>query len=317
MVWFPFVFIAVGVLIGFLKLPGRFFALAGSLCNIALITLMFVIGVNIGASDTVIKSISIIGLQCVVITFFTLTMSVVAVWALEKTILPLNVLEEKMTSKNLHVSSEVKTGDDSDEKSSPLVWIIPVFIVAGVFTGLFLPGGLTELIDTVFMTSLKALYISVGIGLAQNRRVFVYVKLVGWKVALISAAIVLGSLAGGLISGLVLRMPLHIPVLSACGMSYYSITGAFMTQVYGIDIGAYGFLVNVFREFITILLLPLLVRISKGTPIAIGGAANMDTTLVPVTKFVGTELGLVALITGTILTFVVPLLLPLLSNVLS
>jgi uncharacterized membrane protein YbjE (DUF340 family) len=70
------------------------------------------------------------------------------------------------------------------------------------------------------------------------------------------------------------------------------------------------------REFITILLLPLLVRISKGAPIACGGAADMDTVLMPVTKFVGTELGIIVLITGTILTFAVPVLLQLLSNIL-
>ena len=36
----------------------------------------------------------------------------------------------------------------------------------------------------------------------------------------------------------------------------------------------------------------------------------MDTMLVPVTKAVGPELGMVALISGTILTFVVPVWLP-------
>jgi uncharacterized membrane protein YbjE (DUF340 family) len=100
-------------------------------------------------------------------------------------------------------------------------------------------------------------------------------------------------------------------------MSYYSITGAYMTQVYGIEAGTYGFIVNVMREFFTVLLLPFLIRISKGSPIAGGAAGNMDTMLVPVTKFVGIELGLVALITGTILTFWVPLVLPLLFRIFS
>jgi uncharacterized membrane protein YbjE (DUF340 family) len=89
-----------------------------------------------------------------------------------------------------------------------------------------------------------------------------------------------------------------------------------MTQAYGIDAGTYGFLVNVMREFLTILLLPVLARISKGAPIASGGAAGMDTVLIPVTKFIGSELSLVVLITGTILTFAVPVLLQLLSNIL-
>ncbi len=97
-------------------------------------------------------------------------------------------------------------------------------------------------------------------------------------------------------------------------MSYYSITGAFMTEAYGLEVGAYGFLVNVMREFLTVLM-PVLVKISKGSPIAGGAAGNMDTMLAPVTKFVGVRLGLVTLVTGTVLTFVVPFLLPLMAAV--
>ncbi len=89
-----------------------------------------------------------------------------------------------------------------------------------------------------------------------------------------------------------------------------------MTQVYGIEAGTYGFMVNVMREFLTVLLLPFLVKISNGSPIAGGAAGNMDTMLVPVTKFVGVELGLVALITGVILTFTVPFILPVLYGIL-
>ena len=56
--------------------------------------------------------------------------------------------------------------------------------------------------------------------------------------------------------------------------------------------------------------LPVLIRISKGSPIASGAAGCMDTMLVPVSRYVGPELSLVALISGTILTFVVPVWLP-------
>lgn len=105
-------------------------------------------------------------------------------------------------------------------------------------------------------------------------------------------------------------------MVSAGGMSFYSITGAFMTSTYGLKIGTYGFLVNVMREFFTILFMPILTKISLGSPIAGGASGNMDTMLAPITKFVGIRLGLVTLITGTILTFIVPFLLPVLAKVL-
>ena len=164
---------------------------------------------------------------------------------------------------------------------------------------------------------LIVLYISVGVSLGSNRKVFRYIKILGFKVIYLSAAILTGSIAGGFLSGVLLGLPPHISVMSAVGMSYYSITGAYMTQAYGIEAGTYGFIVNVMREFFTVLLLPVLLKISKGSPIASGAAGNMDTMLVPVTKFVGIELGLVTLITGTILTLAVPILLPLFFNLIS
>jgi len=312
MAWLPFVFIITGVFIGIVKLPAKFFVWAEYTGNIALIILMLAVGANIGASDTVIKNIGFISVQCLVITFCAVAFSIIFVLALEKTILPLNKIQEKILS--LENKPEIK--NESDKKSFVFMYILPVCIIIGIIAGAFFAQGFGELIDMIFTASLAVLYISVGIGLARNRQVFAYVKLLGWKIALISAAVILGSLAGGITAGMILNLELYISVLSAVGMSYYSITGAFMTQAYGIDAGTYGFLVNVMREFFAVLLLPLFIRISKGAPVAAGAAAVMDTVLIPVTKFVGKELILVILITGTILTFAVPFLLQILSNFL-
>ena len=89
-----------------------------------------------------------------------------------------------------------------------------------------------------------------------------------------------------------------------------------MTQNFGTEAGVYGFLVNVFRDFITVLLLPLLVRLWKSAPIAGAAAGSMDILLLPVTRTIGSKLGLVAFITGTIIVLIVPFLLPLFSEAL-
>lgn len=132
---------------------------------------------------------------------------------------------------------------------------------------------------------------------------------------MISLAIIIGSILGGVMAGSILGIPVNISVISAGGMGYYSLTGAFMTSKFGIEAGTYGFVVNIMREFFTVLFLPILIKISKGSTIASGGAGNMDTMLMPVTKFVGAELGLVTLITGIILTFTVPIILPILGRI--
>ena len=163
-----------------------------------------------------------------------------------------------------------------------------------------------SLLDTVLTVSLVFLYTGVGVSIGSNKEVFSYIRKLGLRIIFMPAAIFTGCIAGGFLSGLILGVPAEWSVLSAGGMGYYSLTGAFLTENFGIEAGTYGFIVNVSRDVFTVILLPLLSKVSKGSPIASGAAGCMDTMLVPVTKTVGPELGMVALISGSILTFVVP-----------
>ncbi|MCB2310430.1 lysine exporter LysO family protein [Clostridium tagluense] len=317
MTWLPFFCLGAGLLLGIRKLSDNVLKLVDWIINIALIVLMLTIGMNIGINDSVMLNLGTIGINCAVIAISAIAFSVALVLLVEKTILPLDILREKLYAENLNVNKEVDIDKEKEKKTSPLVWIMPISIVAGIIVGYFLLSDKqVGLLGYTLMGSLIFLYIGVGISLGTNRKVFGYIKILGFKVVYISIAIFVGSILGGLLSGLVLHVPIHISVISASGMSYYSITGAYMTQGYGIESGTYGFVVNVMREFFTVLLLPLLIRISKGSPIAGGAAGNMDTMLVPVTKFVAAEVGLVALITGVILTFAVPFILPFLYGIL-
>lgn len=318
MTWMPFLCLSAGLFFGLRDLPGRILRWIDYVINIALVVLMLTIGLHIGMSDSVMSRLPSIGFHCAVISLSAVAFSIVFTVLTEKTLLPLEALRARLFSENININQEINIGEREKKKASSLIWIMPVSIVAGVLSGYFLlpdhPGPAPGYLLT---GSLVILYTSVGVSLGANRKVFRYLKVLGFKVIYLSVAVFAGSVSGGFISGLILGLPFHISVISASGMSYYSITGAYMTQVYGIEAGAYGFIVNVMREFFTVLLLPIIVKISKGSPIASGAAGNMDTMLVPVTKFVGIELGLVALITGTILTFVVPLILPLFFRLFS
>lgn len=315
--WMPFLCLGAGLLLGIRQLSGDALKIVDSIINVALIVLMLTIGMNIGVNDSVMQNLETIGLNCIVISLSAVTFSVLFVMLVERTILPLDTLKEKLYLENLNINNEINIEKEEKKKASALIWVMPVSIIAGVVAGHFIiPKNQANILDYFLFCSLIFLYTGVGISLGTNRKVFDYMKTVGLKVVYISLAIFIGSLTGGLLSGYILDIPIHISVMSAGGMSYYSITGAYMTQVYGIEAGTYGFVVNVMREFFTVLLLPLLIRVSDGSPIAGGAAGNMDTMLVPVTKFVGAELGLVALITGAILTFTVPFVLPVLYGIL-
>ena len=317
MTFLPFICLGAGFLAG-VRDPGeKILKITDTIVNIALVVLMLTIGMNVGINKTVIMNLGTIGFNCLVICLLAVGFSILLIVILEKTVLPLEKLQAKHFLEEIDKNNSSVFPQNDENTTSPLIWIMPASIIAGAIFGYsFMPESGQTVLDSMLRAALIILYTGVGVSLGSNRKVFQYIKQMGWRVLYISVAILAGSLAGGFTAGLLLDISFPVSVMSAGGMSYYSLTGAYMTQACGIEAGTYGFIVNVMREFFTVLFLPLLVRISKGGPIAGGAAGNMDTMLVPVTKTVGAELGLVALITGVILTLVVPFLLPLLNYIL-
>lgn len=311
MTWIPFLSLFLGFILGGQKLSKFSLKIIDKVITLTLILLMFIIGASIGINSEVMSKLVIVGFKCAILALLAIAFSVLFIYIVEKTVLPLKEIKEKMNLNRLNIHNKVTIQEEKG--GSHLIWIMPVSILQGILVGVFiLPSDSALVISKVLTFTLVILYIGVGISLGSNRSVFKYLKMLGWKIIFISIAILLGSLVGGIIGGKILNLPYSISVMSVSGMSYYSITGAFMTNAYGIEAGTYGFVVNVMREFFTVLTLPLLTKISSGSPIAGGAAGNMDVMLAPITKFIGAELGLLALITGTILTFLVPFILPLL-----
>jgi len=319
MAWMPFVCLGVGFSIGMQNLPVLFFRGTDLVITLTLIALMLTIGANIGVNDTIMPSLASIGLNCLFITAMAIGCSIILTVAAEKTFIPLEKIRQALRHDHINLGDEISLDNATEERpASALIYIIPLSVVAGVLAGYFIiPKNYVFILSYSLILSLIVLYTGVGISMGANRKVFRYVRILGWRIVALSVLIALGSILGGFLAGLILQLPVATSVLAATGMSYYSLTGAYMTQIYGIETGTYGFIVNIMREFLTVLLLPLLIRISKGSPMASGAAGNMDTVLVPITKFVGPELGLVTLIIGTILTFAVPLLLPLINGIVS
>lgn len=305
-VYVPFVCLSLGAAINWKGLPAPIIKAFDIATNAALILLMLVIGLNIGTSSEVMSNLGRIGFNCLTISLSAIAVSVLLVRLAEATVMPLEKIRLQLAAEN-----NMQETETSDSHFSPLIIIMPACIAIGILAGYFvIPNIPTAVLDITLTVSLIFLYTGVGVSLGSNKEVFAYIKRLGFRILFLPLAVFAGCLLGGLLSGLLLGVPLEWSVLSAGGMGYYSLTGAFLTENFGIEAGTYGFIVNVSRDVFTVLLLPLLTKISKGSPIASGAAGCMDTMVVPVTKAVGTELGVVALISGTILTFWVPVWLP-------
>ena len=324
-IYIPFLCVTLGAVISWWGLPPRVLRGSDLVMNAALMLLMTVIGLNIGLSETVMKNLGRIGIKCLLISLAAIACSVALTVLCEKTVMPLEkirltLLREKQEAARQNRDAgrgalpraENAGSKQEDGSFSPLLILMPLFILLGILIGCSaLPKGEAPWLDMLLTVSLFFLYTGAGIILGTNKEVFTYIKKLGLRILFLPLSIFVGCLLGGFLMGVLLDVPLKWSVLSASGMGYYSMSGAFLTEAYGIEAGVYGFIVNVSRDVFTVALLPLLAKISKGSPIASGAGGCMDTMLIPVSKAVGPELGLVALISGTITTLAVPIWLPL------
>ena len=126
--------------------------------------------------------------------------------------------------------------------------------------------------------------------------------------AIVAAAVVASSLLGGLISSLLLGLPVKTALAMASGFGWYSLSGILLTEAYGPVIGSAAFFNDLARELIAIMLIPGLVRRSRSTALGLCGATSMDFTLPVLQRSGGLELVPAAIVHGFILSLLAPVL---------
>ena len=138
----------------------------------------------------------------------------------------------------------------------------------------------------------------------------------GYKLLLIPFSSILGSIVAGFTIGLFLKMGPRGGAVVASGMGWYSFTGSFLTSQGYETLGAIAFTANILREILTIFFAPLLARIDVLAPVASGGATSMDSTLGIIRLVSGREIEPISFLNGFVITLVVPIVSPLLVEIL-
>jgi uncharacterized membrane protein YbjE (DUF340 family) len=95
------------------------------------------------------------------------------------------------------------------------------------------------------------------------------------------------------------------------GFGWYSLSGVMLTGLVGAQIGTMALLSNVFREMLSIVIMPLVVKyFGKIAAIAPGGATTMDTTLPVVVRYAGSDMSVISFVSGFTLSMLVFVLVP-------
>jgi uncharacterized membrane protein YbjE (DUF340 family) len=190
-----------------------------------------------------------------------------------------------------------------------------------IITGLSFVGGIAVgktsgvpvWISPVALCCLYAFMFLVGVGMGLNDKIWEGLRTMTWRVVAVPVSVGAGSVAGAAAASLILpQLRIQEAMAVGAGCGYYSLSSLIISRMGDPVLGSVALLSNLSRELFTIAAASWMVRhVGQLAPIASGGATSMDVTLPTVIKFSGEQYALISLISGVVLTLLVPVLVPL------
>lgn len=201
---------------------------------------------------------------------------------------------------------------DSSQKKLPLSSMalesakLILVVGTGLIAGLLLPIGLSW-VDTASEWILFALLFFIGIQL-RNSGLTLRQILLNKHGMVIAATIIVTSMLGGLIAAYLLDIPLFRALAMSSGFGWYSLAGILMGDAFGPVYGGASFMLELLRELVALVVIPMLIRSYPCTSIGYAGATAMDFTLPVIQTTGGVRCVPIAIVSGFILSLLVPVL---------
>ena len=188
--------------------------------------------------------------------------------------------------------------------------VILLCFAAGLGAGWATPLAAVSQDERLTWYTLYLLLFLVGAGLGGGSQLGRIMRLVGPRILLTPLAVAAGSLLGSALFSLALADISAVEGAAVgAGLGYYSLSSILIGQLRGETLGVIALLSNMIREIATLLLAAPLARyLGRLAPVAAGGATAMDTTLPIIMQVSGEEYGVIAVVSGVLLTLAVPAL---------
>ncbi|MCC2522369.1 LysO family transporter [Vibrio coralliilyticus] len=286
---FIFAPLVVGYLISISK-PSILDKINATTSNLIYVILALM-GLSLAALDNLGQNLQLI-LQYVAVFFVCLSLSNLAALPFIDKLLPIET-DAKQTK--LPLSGMAM-------ESAKLI----VVVGGGLVAGLMLPIDLSW-VDTASEWILFVLLFFIGIQL-RNSGLTLRQILLNKHGMIIALVIITTSMIGGAIAAMILDIDLYRGLAMASGFGWYSLAGILMGDAFGPVYGGASFMIELLRELVALVLIPLAIRTKPCTAIGYAGATAMDFTLPVIQTTGGVRCVPIAIVSGFILSLFVPVL---------
>lgn len=255
------------------------------------------IGYSIGALDNLASKIAIAGYQALVLFIAITVLPLLALWISGQVF-------HAGASKVEHVDNNSSTKHALLDAAKTLGWVL-----AGVLAGWSLKYWIPS-VDELVTWLLYLLLFLVGCQLRHGnfrlRKLFLNTQGVA-----IACTTVVVTLLAGLMAGSLLDLEWNKSLAVVSGFGWYSLSGILITGLVDPVLGTTAFLLDLGREIVALMLIPMFARINSHLSVGYSGATAMDFTLPLLGKVHGAEIVPVCIASGFIMSFLVPVLIPL------
>lgn len=283
--------------------------------TISVAVLLLFMGLRIGANDEVTSNLGSIGLYALLVTIVIMCFTL-AFLSFGRRLLGFNQKGLTMEESEKEGSHQKAVAYEGPDKMTIIILICVILGMASgyLFVDKIFPDYETfsSLAGNIIRIGLCILLLFVGISLGLDGTVIYNLKSAGIKVLVLPFFTIFGTLAGAALCALILPLSIKEMLAIGAGFGWYSLAPGIIMEAGYTTASAISFMHNVLRELMAIVFIPLVAkRIGYIETTGLPGAAAMDVCLPIVERTTNSEIAVFSFISGTILTIVVPVLVPL------
>lgn len=281
--------------------PVRFKAINERIQLLCTLVLIFMMGVGLGQREGFFSGLIRLGFTSFLFFLIPTVLSVAAVYLLTRWF---------MDGTGKDGRTDAGSGRGNVKRSDPMVLLALAALVLGIGSGAVpLTAHILKPLSGHTDRLLGLLMFSVGISVGLHRGIAAGIRQHHVKILLIPAGIIAGSLAGGVLCGLLTNYPLGQAASIAGGLGWYSLAGVSISNLAGAEAGSIAFLSNLMREIGAFFMIPYISRhFNVCTCIAPAAATSEDTTLPMLMRYTDEETVVLSVFNGIICSAAVPVL---------
>ena len=188
--------------------------------------------------------------------------------------------------------------------------ILIALSLGGLFGYFVADSGFLAASEHLIFIGLSLILFLVGLDMGMEGTVLKNIRKAGFRILVFPLVSIVGTFAGALIGATIIGIKWNEGLAVGAGFGWYTLA-PFIIDPYSQELSAISFLHNVMREFFSLMIIPVVAhRVGYIETTCLPGAAAMDVCIPVIERSTSTEMVFYAFVSGTILSGLVPVLVP-------